>query len=162
MSDLQARFEQAVVESKQLTSKPDNNTLLQIYSLFKQGSAGDVQGDRPGMMDFVGRAKYDAWAALKGKGQAEAQQAYIDLSPRSRPVRPELHAWAPDALSMMRPRFFATSASIMGLKAAIIIPSFTTSSNRVPVTVIVPVTPMRSKVSTSCSAPSACWHSSPI
>ncbi|WP_298008343.1 acyl-CoA-binding protein [uncultured Aquabacterium sp.] len=79
MSDLQARFEQAVVESKQLTSKPDNNTLLQIYSLFKQGSAGDVQGDRPGMMDFVGRAKYDAWAALKGKGQAEAQQAYIDL-----------------------------------------------------------------------------------
>ncbi|MFN3886510.1 MAG: acyl-CoA-binding protein [Aquabacterium sp.] len=79
MSDLQARFEQAVVESKQLTSKPDNNTLLQIYSLFKQGSVGDVQGDRPGMMDFVGRAKYDAWAALKGKGQAEAQQAYIDL-----------------------------------------------------------------------------------
>ena len=79
MSDLQARFEQAVVESKQLTSKPDNNTLLQIYSLFKQGSAGDVQGDRPGMMDFVGRAKYDAWAALEGKGQAEAQQAYIDL-----------------------------------------------------------------------------------
>ncbi|AWI52889.1 acyl-CoA-binding protein [Aquabacterium olei] len=79
MSDLQARFEQAVVESKQLTSKPDNNTLLQIYSLFKQGSTGDVQGDRPGMMDFVGRAKYDAWAALKGKGQAEAQQAYIDL-----------------------------------------------------------------------------------
>lgn len=79
MSDLQARFEQAVVESKQLTSKPDNNTLLQIYSLFKQGSVGDVQGDRPGMMDFVGRAKYDAWAALKGKGQAEAQQAYINL-----------------------------------------------------------------------------------
>jgi len=79
MSDLQARFEQAVVESKQLTSKPDNNTLLQIYSLFKQGSVGDVQGDRPGMMDFVGRAKYDAWAALKGKGQTEAQQAYIDL-----------------------------------------------------------------------------------
>lgn len=79
MSDLQARFEQAVVESKQLTSKPDNNTLLQIYSLFKQGSVGDVQGDRPGMMDFVGRAKYDAWAALKGNGQTEAQQAYIDL-----------------------------------------------------------------------------------
>lgn len=79
MSDLQARFEQAVVESKQLSSKPDNNTLLQIYALFKQGSTGDVQGDRPGMMDFVGRAKYDAWAALKGKGQADAQQAYIDL-----------------------------------------------------------------------------------
>jgi diazepam-binding inhibitor (GABA receptor modulating acyl-CoA-binding protein) len=79
MSDLKARFEQAVVESKQLTSKPDNNTLLQIYSLFKQASTGDVQGDRPGFTDFVGRAKYDAWAALKGKSTAEAQQAYIDL-----------------------------------------------------------------------------------
>ncbi len=79
MSDLKARFEQALVESKQLTSKPDNNTLLQIYSLFKQGSVGDVQGDRPGFTDFVGRAKYDAWAALKGKSAADAQQAYIDL-----------------------------------------------------------------------------------
>ena len=79
MSDLQARFEQAVVESKQLTSKPDNNTLLQIYSLFKQGSAGDVQGDRPGMMDFVGRAKYDAWAEQKGTSADDAMQAYIDL-----------------------------------------------------------------------------------
>jgi diazepam-binding inhibitor (GABA receptor modulating acyl-CoA-binding protein) len=79
MSDLKALFEQALAESKQLTSKPDNNTLLQIYSLFKQGSVGDVQGDRPGMMDFVGRAKYDAWAAHKGKSTADAQQAYIDL-----------------------------------------------------------------------------------
>jgi acyl-CoA-binding protein len=79
MSDLQARFDQALADSKQLPAKPDNNTLLQIYSLFKQGSVGDVQGDRPGMMDFVGRAKYDAWAALKGKSKETAQQAYIDL-----------------------------------------------------------------------------------
>jgi diazepam-binding inhibitor (GABA receptor modulator, acyl-CoA-binding protein) len=79
MSDLKARFEQAVVESKQLTAKPDNNTLLQIYSLFKQASTGDVQGDRPGFTDFVGRAKYDAWAALKGKTSDAAMQAYIDL-----------------------------------------------------------------------------------
>ncbi|MEY2843293.1 MAG: hypothetical protein RI920_1330 [Pseudomonadota bacterium] len=79
MSDLKARFEQAVVESKQLTAKPDNNTLLQIYSLFKQASTGDVQGDRPGFTDFVGRAKYDAWAALKGKTGDAAMQAYIDL-----------------------------------------------------------------------------------
>ena len=57
----------------------DNSTLLQIDSLFKQGSVGDVQGDRPGMMDFVGRAKYDAWAGLKGKTQDAAKQAYIDL-----------------------------------------------------------------------------------
>ena len=79
MSDLNTRFEQAVAESKQLPAKPDNETLLKIYSLFKQGSAGDVQGDRPGMMDFVGRAKYDAWAALKGQSTDQAKQAYIDL-----------------------------------------------------------------------------------
>jgi diazepam-binding inhibitor (GABA receptor modulating acyl-CoA-binding protein) len=79
MSDLKARFEQALADSKLLPAKPDNNTLLQIYSLFKQGSVGDVQGDRPGMMDFVARAKYDAWAGLKGKTIEQAQQAYIDL-----------------------------------------------------------------------------------
>ena len=79
MSDLQARFEKAVADSKLLPAKPDNSTLLQIYSLFKQGSVGDVQGDRPGFTDFVGRAKYDAWASLKGKTKGDAQQAYIDL-----------------------------------------------------------------------------------
>jgi diazepam-binding inhibitor (GABA receptor modulating acyl-CoA-binding protein) len=79
MSDLQARFEQALADSKTLTTKPDNNTLLQIYSLFKQGSVGDATGDRPGFTDFVGRAKFDAWAALKGKTQDEAKQGYIDL-----------------------------------------------------------------------------------
>lgn len=79
MSDLQARFDQALADSKLLPAKPDNNTLLQIYALFKQGSVGDVQGDRPGFTDFVGRAKYDAWAALKGKTQDAAKQGYIDL-----------------------------------------------------------------------------------
>ena len=79
MSDLQTRFDQALADSKLLPAKPDNNTLLKIYSLFKQGSVGDAQGDRPGMMDFVGRAKYDAWAELKGKPQGDAKQAYIDL-----------------------------------------------------------------------------------
>jgi len=79
MSDLKARFEQALADSKLLPAKPDNDTLLKIYSLFKQGSVGDVQGDRPGMMDFVGRAKYDAWASLKGKTVEQAQQAYVDL-----------------------------------------------------------------------------------
>jgi acyl-CoA-binding protein len=79
MSDLKARFEQALADSKLLPAKPDNNTLLQMYALFKQGSTGDATGDRPGMMDFVGRAKFDAWAALKGKSQDEAQQSYIDL-----------------------------------------------------------------------------------
>jgi acyl-CoA-binding protein len=79
MSDLQARFEQAVAESKQLPEKPDNMTLLKIYALYKQASAGDVEGKRPGFTDMVGRAKFDAWDALKGKSKDEAMQEYIDL-----------------------------------------------------------------------------------
>jgi acyl-CoA-binding protein len=79
MSDLQARFEQAVAESKQLPEKPDNMTLLKIYALYKQASAGDVEGKRPGFTDMVGRAKFDAWDALKGKSRDEAMQEYIDL-----------------------------------------------------------------------------------
>lgn len=82
MSDLKARFEQAALDSKSLQSKPDNDTLLQLYSLFKQATAGDVQGDRPGMMDFVGRAKYDAWAKLKGTATEAAMQQYVDLVAR--------------------------------------------------------------------------------
>ncbi|MGC4061376.1 MAG: acyl-CoA-binding protein [Aquabacterium sp.] len=79
MSDLQARFDQALADSKLLPAKPDNSTLLKIYSLYKQGSAGDATGDRPGFTDFVGRAKFDAWAELKGKSKDDAKQAYIDL-----------------------------------------------------------------------------------
>ena len=63
---LQDQFEAAVAESKQLPEKPDNPTLLKIYALYKQGSVGDVEGDRPGMTDFVGRFKWDAWNELKG------------------------------------------------------------------------------------------------
>ncbi|RFB73630.1 MULTISPECIES: acyl-CoA-binding protein [unclassified Herbaspirillum] len=76
---LQEQFEQTVAESKNLSERPDNMTLLKMYGLYKQGSNGDVQGDRPGMTDFVGRAKWDAWEALKGLPQEEAQQQYIDL-----------------------------------------------------------------------------------
>jgi len=79
MADLKAAFEQAVSESKQLPEKPDNMTLLKIYALYKQATAGDVEGKRPGFSDMVGRAKYDAWAELKGTGGDEAMQAYIDL-----------------------------------------------------------------------------------
>jgi acyl-CoA-binding protein len=62
MADLQAAFQQAVVDSKKLPEKPDNATLLQIYALYKQATEGDVEGKRPGFTDMVGRAKYDAWA----------------------------------------------------------------------------------------------------
>jgi acyl-CoA-binding protein len=79
MADLKAAFAKAVTESKQLPEKPDNMTLLQIYSLYKQATEGDVEGKRPGFTDMVGRAKYDAWAALKGKSADEAMQEYVDL-----------------------------------------------------------------------------------
>ena len=79
MSDLKARFEQAVAESKQLPEKPDNMTLLKIYALYKQASAGDVDGKRPGFTDMVGRAKWDAWNSLKGTSQDDAMKQYVDL-----------------------------------------------------------------------------------
>lgn len=79
MADLKKTFEQAVADSKNLPEKPDNQTLLQIYSLYKQATAGDVEGKKPGFGDMVGRAKWDAWNALKGKSADEAMQEYIDL-----------------------------------------------------------------------------------
>jgi acyl-CoA-binding protein len=79
MSDLQARSDEAVAQSKTLPERPDNFTLLRIYALFKQGTEGDVSGARPGITDFVGRAKFDAWEMLKGKSKEEAQQAYVAL-----------------------------------------------------------------------------------
>jgi len=79
MADLKARFEQAVSESKTLPEKPDNMTLLKIYALYKQATAGDAEGKRPGFSDMVGRAKWDAWNEVKGQSSDEAMQAYIDL-----------------------------------------------------------------------------------
>jgi len=76
---LQEQFDQAVADSKSLPERPDNMTLLKIYALYKQGSSGDASGERPGMTDFVNRAKFDAWAALQGTSQDEAKQQYIDL-----------------------------------------------------------------------------------
>lgn len=79
MSDLQTRFEAAVTQSKSLSERPDNATLLKIYGLYKQATAGDVVDKKPGFSDMVGRAKWDAWNALKGTDSAAAQQQYIDL-----------------------------------------------------------------------------------
>lgn len=76
---LKTQFEQAVADSKTLPEKPDNATLLQIYALYKQATAGDVDGKRPGFTDMVGRAKWDAWNAVKGQSADEAMQAYVDL-----------------------------------------------------------------------------------
>ena len=79
MADIQASFEAAVAASKTLSERPDNSTLLPIYALYKQATAGDAEGKRPGFGDMVGRAKFDAWAAIKGTGKDDAMQRYIAL-----------------------------------------------------------------------------------
>ena len=76
---LLVKFEQAVADSKNLSERPDNMTLLRIYALYKQASSGDAQGERPGATDMIGRAKHDAWASLKGVSQEDAMRQYIDL-----------------------------------------------------------------------------------
>jgi diazepam-binding inhibitor (GABA receptor modulator, acyl-CoA-binding protein) len=76
---MQAQFDQAVADSKNLPERPDNMTLLKLYALFKQATAGDSDGNRPGFTDMVGRAKYDAWDGLKGTSKDDAMQQYIDL-----------------------------------------------------------------------------------
>ncbi|MFG2040112.1 acyl-CoA-binding protein [Dactylosporangium sp. NPDC048998] len=72
-------FEQAQIDVKQLDRRPGNDVLLQLYALYKQGTNGDVSGGRPGVFDLVGRSKYDAWKALAGTAQTDAQQRYVDL-----------------------------------------------------------------------------------
>lgn len=79
MSDLQERFQAAAQSAQSLPQRPDNDTLLRLYALYKQATSGDNSGKRPGMFDMVGRAKFDAWAELKGTSRDEAMQAYIDL-----------------------------------------------------------------------------------
>ncbi|SLM32373.1 Acyl-CoA-binding protein homolog [Desulfamplus magnetovallimortis] len=79
MTDLNEQFETASKDVQTLTKKPGNDILLKLYSLFKQGSVGDVTGKRPGMTDFKGRAKYDAWSKCQGTPQDKAKQEYIDL-----------------------------------------------------------------------------------
>ncbi len=79
MTDLNSRFEQASKAVKTLSAKPDNDTLLKLYALFKQGSSGDVSGHKPGFFDFVGVAKYEAWKQLKGLAPDDAKNQYIEL-----------------------------------------------------------------------------------
>jgi diazepam-binding inhibitor (GABA receptor modulator, acyl-CoA-binding protein) len=77
--ELQQTFEHAVARSKELTRRPSNEELLQLYALYKQATEGDVQGDRPGGFDFKAIAKYDAWAEIKGKSREQAMTDYISL-----------------------------------------------------------------------------------
>ncbi len=79
MPDLQAQFTAAAAAVQSLARRPDNDSLLQLYALYKQATTGDATGKRPGFTDPVGRAKYDAWAKLQGVGKETAMQNYIDL-----------------------------------------------------------------------------------
>ncbi|MGF2734390.1 acyl-CoA-binding protein [Marinobacter sp. DUT-1] len=80
MSDLKAKFDDAVnyIQTAEGDFKPSNEMKLEFYALYKQATEGDVSGNRPGMMDFVGRAKYDAWDKLKGMSKEDAMQQYVD------------------------------------------------------------------------------------
>jgi diazepam-binding inhibitor (GABA receptor modulator, acyl-CoA-binding protein) len=79
MSDLKTEFETALADSKNLSERPDNATLLKIYALYKQASVGDNTDKKPGFSDMVGRAKWEAWNSLKGTSSTDAMQQYIDL-----------------------------------------------------------------------------------
>jgi acyl-CoA-binding protein len=79
MSEELANFEQAAEAAKSLPERPDDQTMLRLYALYKQGSSGDVQGSKPGFFDFVGAAKYEAWEKLRGTSQEDARQQYVGL-----------------------------------------------------------------------------------
>jgi acyl-CoA-binding protein len=76
---LQEDFDAAVANSKKLSERPDNQTLLKIYGLYKQATTGDNSEKKPGFGDMVGRAKWDAWNVHKGTSQDDAKQQYVDL-----------------------------------------------------------------------------------
>ncbi|MDF0530112.1 acyl-CoA-binding protein [Tsukamurella sp. 8F] len=84
MSELDDKFAFAQEDVKKLTSKPSNEDLLTLYSTFKQATKGDATGKRPGRLDMVGRAKFDAWAALSGTSSDAAKEKYVATVARLR------------------------------------------------------------------------------
>lgn len=82
MADLKKKFEKASVDVKALDERPSNDDMLALYAHYKQATAGDVSGDRPGMFDLVGKAKYDAWAEIKGTSKEDAMKKYIAIVER--------------------------------------------------------------------------------
>jgi acyl-CoA-binding protein len=82
MADIKKKFEAAAIDVKKFTKRPDDEDMLRLYALYKQGSEGDVSGERPGAFSFVERAKYDAWAKLKGTDSTKAQESYVKLVER--------------------------------------------------------------------------------
>ena len=82
MSDMQKKFDAAARDVQKLTKRPDDEDMLRLYAMYKQATEGDVTGDRPGAFSFVDRAKYDAWAKLKGTDTAKARESYVKLVER--------------------------------------------------------------------------------
>ena len=82
MADLDTSFKTAAAEAQTLAKRPDNDTMLQLYALYKQATEGDVSGPKPGFFDFVGTAKYEAWEKLKGLSADDAKKKYMDLVKR--------------------------------------------------------------------------------
>ena len=78
MADLEADFKKAAKDVMGLADRPDNDTMLRLYALYKQGSEGDVSGPRPGFFDFVGTAKYEAWEKVAGTTREDAMRKYVD------------------------------------------------------------------------------------
>lgn len=79
MAKLQDQFQKAAQDVMSLADRPDNDTMLRLYALYKQGSEGDVSGAKPGFFDFVGTAKYEAWEKLAGTKPEDAMKKYVDL-----------------------------------------------------------------------------------
>ena len=79
MASLQEQFDQALLDAQSLTARPDNDTLLRMYALFKQATEGDVSGPAPGIFDFKASAKYEAWSKMEGTSQDSAKKKYVEL-----------------------------------------------------------------------------------
>jgi acyl-CoA-binding protein len=79
MTEEQTAFEKAAANVKSLPKQPDDQTMLRLYALYKQGTQGDVSGSKPGLFDFVGAAKYEAWEKLRGLRPEDARRQYVDL-----------------------------------------------------------------------------------
>lgn len=79
MPSLKALFDKAAKEVQKLSKRPSDKDLLQLYGLFKQGTAGDVSGPKPGMLDFKAKAKYEAWTKRKGTSKDDAMKQYVDF-----------------------------------------------------------------------------------
>ena len=86
MTDLEKKFETAATEAQKLKKRPADDDMLRLYATYKQATAGDVSGERPGAFDFVARAKFDAWARLKGTNRPTAMKSYVDLVERLKKI----------------------------------------------------------------------------